>query len=159
MNQLNAELQKHQSANVDYMDTGIKILDVCHKASLRAKELPPEEVAKIVRESYSSVTVNGKHVKMKFAEPFATIEQLVKIAKQGIEELGAEKFAESTLLHNLEQNKATKKSLIGSFEGISHSVVCMKWWEKVVATRNFNYSEIKELLPEIKFLLENNNTN
>ena len=32
-------------------------------------------------------------------------------------------------------------------------------WEKVVATRNFNYSEIKELLPEIKFLLENNNTN
>lgn len=128
LNQLNAELQKHQSANVDYMDTGIKILDVCHKASLRAKELPPEEVAKIVRESYSSVTVNGKHVKMKFAEPFATIEQLVKIAKQGIEELGAEKFAESTLLHNLEQNKATKKSLDGSFEGISHSVICMKWW-------------------------------
>ena len=33
------------------------------------------------------------------------------------------------------------------------------WWEKVVATRNFNYSEIKELLPEIKFLLENDNTN
>ena len=33
------------------------------------------------------------------------------------------------------------------------------WWEKVVATRNFNYSVIKELLPELKFLLENNNTN
>ena len=32
-------------------------------------------------------------------------------------------------------------------------------WEKVVATRNFNYSVIKELLPELKFLLENNNTN
>ena len=65
---------------------------------------------------------------MKFAEPFATIEQLVKIAKQGIEELGAEEFAKSTLRHNLEQNKATKKSLDGSFEGISHSIICMKWW-------------------------------
>lgn len=52
----------------------------------------------------------------------------MKIAKQGIEELGAEEFAESTLLHNIEQNKATKKSLDGSFEGISHSVICMKWW-------------------------------
>ncbi len=65
---------------------------------------------------------------MKFAEPFAIIVQLVKIAKQGIEELGAEKFSESTLLHNLEQNKSTKKSLDGSFESISHSVICIKWW-------------------------------
>lgn len=128
LNQLNADLQRHQCANIDYMDTSIKILDVCYKANLSAKELSPEEVAKIVRESYSSVTVEGKHVKMKFAEPFATIEQLVRVAKQGIDELGTNNFSETVLTHNLAQNKTTKKSLIGSFEGVSHSVVCMKWW-------------------------------
>lgn len=128
LNQLHADLQRHQGANTNYMDTSIKILDICHKANLNASQLPPEELAKIVRESYSSVTVEGKHVKMKFAEPFATIEKLARIAKQGISEFGCEKFAETLLAHDSAPNKATKKSLDGSFESVSHSVVCMNWW-------------------------------
>lgn len=81
----------------------------------------------------------------------------MKIAKQGIEELGAEKFAESTLLHNIEQNKATKKSLDGSFEGISHSVICMKWWERVVGTRTFNVREVVDMKPFLESILRDEN--
>ncbi|CDE59433.1 unknown [Fusobacterium sp. CAG:439] len=93
LNRLNADLQRHQNANIDYMDTGLKILDVCHKASLPYTELKPETIAQFVWQSYSSVTVKEKSVKMKFAEPFATLEKLVRVAKQGIAELGYDEFA------------------------------------------------------------------
>ncbi len=128
LNRLNAELQRHQNANVNYLDTAISIIDVCHKASLPASELPPEGVAQIIRETYDKVTVEGKHVKMTFAEPFATIAKLVKVANQGIEEIGYEKFAENIMTLKGGQNNATKKSLDGSFEITSHSGYCMKWW-------------------------------
>ena len=41
-------------------------------------------IAQLVWQSYSSVTVKAKSVKVKFAEPFATLEKLVRVAKQGI---------------------------------------------------------------------------
>lgn len=128
LNRLNAELQRHQNANIDYMATGIKILDVCRKAGLSSAELPPETVAQIVRETYASVTVQDKHVKMKFAEPFATIEKLIRLAKQGIVEQGFDKFSKTVSVHNVEQFKALKKSPEGSFDTTSSSSICMKWW-------------------------------
>ena len=56
-------------------------------------ELSPQMVSQIVRETYASITVEGKHVKMKFAEPFATIEKLIRTAHQGIEKYGYDEFA------------------------------------------------------------------
>ena len=49
LNRLCAELQKHTKANTNYLDTGLKILDLCHKASFPATELSAEEVAQIIR--------------------------------------------------------------------------------------------------------------
>ncbi len=103
LNRLNADLQRHQNANIDYMVTGVKIPDVCHKANLSTSELPPEAAAQIVRETYASVTVQQKHVKMKFAEPFATIEKLIRLTKQGISEQASTNLVkplQRIMLHN-----------------------------------------------------------
>lgn len=42
LNRLSAELQRHQNANIDYLGTGIKNLDVCKKASMPYFELSPK---------------------------------------------------------------------------------------------------------------------
>lgn len=54
----------------------------CRKASLPATELSAEEVANIIRETYLSAIAKDKRVKVIFKEPFATIENLVKLAKK-----------------------------------------------------------------------------
>ncbi len=134
LNRLNADLQRLQNANIDYMETGLKILDVCHKASMPYSQLTSETIAKLVRETYSSVTVNAKSVKMKFAEPFLTLEKLIRVAKQGIEELGYDEFSKSILAQKERYLSATKKSLDGSLScylSTSSSSICMKWWAAV----------------------------
>lgn len=92
LSRLNAELQKHTIANTNFLDTGLKILDLCSKASLPATELSENEVAQIVRATYLNVTVKDKKVKMVFKEPFATIEKLIKLAKKEIAEVGMPAF-------------------------------------------------------------------
>lgn len=57
LSRLSAELQRHTKANTNYLDTGLKILDLCSKASLPAAELSAEEVAQIIREVYLNATV------------------------------------------------------------------------------------------------------
>lgn len=94
LSRLSAELQKHNQVNTNYLDTGLKILDLCGKASLPANELKAEEVAQIIRETYLNATIKNKKVSVIFREPFATIENLVKLAKQGIAEIG---WAECTM--------------------------------------------------------------
>lgn len=128
LNRLNAELQRHQNANIDYLETGMKILDVCHKTSLPYSELKPEMIAQLVWQSYSSVTVKAKSVKVKFAEPFATLEKLVRVAKQGIAELGYDEFAKTLENSKTACLKGIKKEPTGSFECVSPSSTCMKWW-------------------------------
>ena len=125
LNKLNADMQRHQNANIDYMDTGLKILDVCHKASMPYSELPPEIISQLVWQTYSSVTIKGKSVKMKFAEPFATLEKLVRVAKQGIVEYGYDKFIEKTKAQKNECLEILKKSPKGS---VSNGSICLKWW-------------------------------
>lgn len=39
LSRLNADLQKHTIANTNFLGTGLKILDLCSKASLPATEL------------------------------------------------------------------------------------------------------------------------
>ena len=131
LNRLNAELQRHQKANVDYMATGMKILDICKKAGMPYSELSPEMIAQLVRQTYSSVTVNAKKVKMTFAEPFATLEKLIRLAKQGIDEYGYDEFAKTLANTKVTCLKGIKKEPIGSFESISPSSTCMKWWAAV----------------------------
>ena len=57
-------------ANTNYLDTGLKILDLCHKASFPATELSAEEVAQIIREVYLNATIKNKKVTVIFREPF-----------------------------------------------------------------------------------------
>ena len=108
LNRLNNELEKHQNANLDYMDTGIKILDVCKKVSMPYDKITPQMIAQIVRMTASSVTIKDKKVKMQFAEPYATLEKLIKLAKQGITESGYEEFFKSIMALKDTGNKALK---------------------------------------------------
>lgn len=125
LNRLNAELQKHEQANVNYMDTGMKILDLCHKASLPYSELTPEIVAQIVWATHSKVTVNGKKVKMAFAKPYDSLEKMVRLAKRGIAEYGYDEFVANIKTQRQKWLQNQKQSSIGS---VSKSSLCMYWW-------------------------------
>lgn len=63
--------------------------------------------------------------KMTFAEPFATLEKLIRVTKQGIAEYGFDKFVETTKAQKNECLEILKKSPKGS---VSNSSICMKWW-------------------------------
>ena len=131
LSSLNNELQKYQNANLDYIQTGIKILDVCKTAAIPYEELTPQMIAQTVRMTYSSVTVKDKKVKMQFAEPFATLEKLIKLAKQGIAESGYEEFFKNVMVLKDTGIKASKKSLEGSSLGNPNSAICTEWWAAV----------------------------
>lgn len=85
-------------------------------------------VQNIMKETYSSVTVKDKKVKMTFAEPFATLEKLIRIAKQGIAEYGYDEFAKALETTKEGCLKSIKKEPEGSFDTISQSSICSKWW-------------------------------
>ena len=71
---------------------------------------------------------------MTFAEPFATLEKLIRVAKQGIEEVGYDEFSKTVLAQKERYLSATKKSLDGSLScylSTSSSSICMKWWAAV----------------------------
>ena len=110
LNRLSAEYQKHLYANTNFLDTGLKILDLCRKASFPAIELSAEEVANIIRETYLSATAKDKRVKVVFKEPFAAIENLVKLAKREIAEVGFVEFKSAKFLQRMNVSKALKKS-------------------------------------------------
>ena len=101
-------------ANTNFLDTGLKILDLYRKASLPATELSAEEVANIIRETYLSATAKDKRVKVIFKEPFTTIEKLVKLAKQGIAEVGLAEFKSAIISSKDEYFQSTKKEPFGS---------------------------------------------
>ena len=125
LSRLSAELQKHNQANTNYLDTGIKILDLCHKASFQAAELSAEEVANIIREVYLKTTIKDKKIKVTFREPFATIEKLIKLAKQGIAEIGPAEFKQNIISSWGSGLEHTKKEPEGSD---FNSSICFKWW-------------------------------
>lgn len=125
LSRLNAELQKHTIANTNFLDTGLKILDLCSKASLPATELSPLEVANIVRATYLNVKIKDKKVKMVFKEPFATIEKLIKLAKKEIAEVGLSEFKSAIISSKAKCIESIKKEPEGSdFNG----TICFKWW-------------------------------
>ena len=112
-------------ANTNFLDTGLKILDLCRKASLPATELSAEEVANIIRETYLSATAKDKRVKVVFKEPFATIENLVKLAKKEISEVGFAKFKSAIISSKDKCIESIKKEPFGSDFNCSN---CFKWW-------------------------------
>lgn len=125
LSRLNAELQKHTIANTNFLDTGLKILDLCSKASLPATELSENEVAQMVRATYLNVTVKDKKVKMIFKEPFTTIEKLIKLAKKEIAEIGLSEFKSAIISSKDKCIERIKKEPEGSD---FNSSICLKWW-------------------------------
>ena len=125
LSRLNAELQKHTTANTNFLDTGLKILDLCSKASLPASELSEEQVAQIVRATYLKITVNNKKVKMAFKEPFATIEQLIKLAKKEISKNELSEFQSAIISSKDKCIESIKKEPKGSDFNSSN---CIYWW-------------------------------
>lgn len=125
LNRLSAEYQKHLYANTNFLDTGLKILDLCRKASLPATELSAEEVANIIRETYLSATAKNKRVKVVFKESFATIENLVKLAKKEIAEVGFAEFKSAIISSKDKCIESIKKEPVGSDFNCSS---CFKWW-------------------------------
>ena len=126
LNRLNADLQRLRNANIDYMETGLKILDVCKKASMPASSLPPEKVAELLRETYQSVTLSeNKKIRVVFKEPFATIENLIRTAKAGIDEVGYAEFRKNVISGHEHWAESIKKEPVGSIENRSF---CTIWW-------------------------------
>ena len=103
----------------------MKILDLCHKASFPATELSTEEVAQIIREVYLNATIKNKKVTVIFREPFVTIEKLVKLAKQGIAEVGFAEFKSAIISSKDIDAENIKKEPEGSD---FNSSTCIKWW-------------------------------
>lgn len=125
LSRLNADFQKHKQANTNYLDTGLKILDLCSKASLPATELKEEEVAQIIREVYLNATIKNKKVTVVFREPFATIEKLIKLAKQGIAEISFAEFKSAIISSHPDYIQSIKKAPEGA---CSVASACFKWW-------------------------------
>lgn len=75
--------------------------------------------------------MKDKKMKMAFAAPFATLEKLIRLAKQGIEEYGYDEFAKTITNTKEEYLKGIKKEPEGSFECVSPSSICSKWWAAV----------------------------
>ena len=111
LNRLSAEYQKHLYANTNFLDTGLKILNLCRKASLPATEL---SAANIIRETYLSATAKDKRVKVVFKEPFATIENPVKLAKKEIVEVGFAEFKSAIISSKDKCIESIKKEPFGS---------------------------------------------
>ena len=111
LNRLSAEYQKHLYANTNFLDTGLKILNLCRKASLPATEL---SAANIIRETYLSATAKDKRVKVVFKEPFATIEKPVKLAKKEIAEVGFAEFKSAIISSKDKCIESIKKEPFGS---------------------------------------------
>ena len=111
LNRLSAESPKHLYANTNFFDTGLKILDLCRKASLPATEL---SAANIIRETYLSATAKDKRVKVVFKEPFETIENLVKLAKKEIVEVGFVEFKSAIISSKDKCIESIKKEPFGS---------------------------------------------
>lgn len=111
LNRLSAEYQKHLYANTNFLDTGLKILNLCRKASLPATEL---SAADIIRETYLSATAKDKRVKVVFKEPFATIENFVKLAKKESAEVGFVEFKSAIFFSKDKCIESIKKEPFGS---------------------------------------------
>lgn len=125
LSRLMAELQLHAKANTNFLDTGLRILDLCGRASLPATELSAQEVADIVRQTHLSVKITNKKVDVIFKQPYANIEELVKLAKQGIAEFGYEKFKQNVISSYDQWVENTKKAPEGAD---FNSSTCFKWW-------------------------------
>ena len=125
LNRLSVELQKHNTANTNFLDTGLKILDVCRKASLPSNELTSEEVAQLIRETYLSATVKNKKVKILYREPFATIENLIKFAKKELSKQSMSEFNAYIISQKNECIESIKKEPKGSDFNSSN---CLYWW-------------------------------
>ena len=71
------------------------------------------------------MVITNRKVNVIFAEPYATIEKLVNLAKIGISEFGYENFKQK-IISSCDKNSAnTKKEPEGSDLNCS---VCFKWW-------------------------------
>ena len=64
-------------------------------------------------------------IKVIFREPFATIEKLVKLAKQGIAEVGLAEFKSAIISSKDIDAESIKKEPEGSD---FNSFTCIKWW-------------------------------
>ena len=142
LSRLMAELQLHTKANTNFLDTGLKILDLCGRASLPATELSAQEVADIVRQTYLSVKITNRKVDVIFKQPYANIEELVKLAKQGIAELGYAEFKQKIISSHPQYLanrgkcngydfalQANRSNIKKAPEGADfNSSICFKWW-------------------------------
>ena len=150
LSRLMAELQRHTRANTNFFDTGLKILDLCGRASLPATELSAQEVADIVRQTYLSVKITNKKVDVIFKQPYANIEELVKLAKQGIAELGHAQFKQKIISSYPQYLESTKKAPEGAdFYGS----ICFKWWEvgeEILTNHAYDIYEMSPYLMEMK---------
>lgn len=75
-----------------------------------------------------NATVKDKKVKLIFRKPFDTIEKLVKLAKQGIAEIGFAEFKSAIISSYPQYTQSIKKEPEGSD---FVSTTCFKWWTLV----------------------------
>jgi len=78
---LKMDLKKHELANVNYMDFGVKILDVCRVANREWRDLDPQTISDVIRKTTREVTLDNGKIKVHFAPPFDIVQTLKKRLK------------------------------------------------------------------------------
>ena len=87
------------------------------------------KLAKNLTENQIDQITENKRIKVVFKEPFATIENLVKLAKKEIAEVGFAEFKSAIISSKDKCLESIKKEPLGSDFYCSS---CFKWW-------NFTY--------------------
>ena len=103
------------------------------KIKMRLKMLKYKLTKNLTENQIDKITEN-KRIKVVFKEPFATIENLVKLAKKEIAEVGFAEFKSAIISSKDKCIESIKKEPLGSDFNCSS---CFKWWTLRVKTRTF----------------------
>lgn len=79
--ELKMKQKKYEQANIDYLEYGVQILDVCTLAGKPSKELTPKMIAQILDKTTKKITVKNEKVKVQFSSPYNIVETLKKRLK------------------------------------------------------------------------------
>lgn len=79
--ELKMKQKKYEQANIDYLEYGVQILDVCAFASKASKEFTPKMIAQILDKTAKKITVKNETVKIQFSSPYNIVETLKKRLK------------------------------------------------------------------------------
>jgi len=84
------DLEAHQTANRSYIEEGVQLLELAHRAPVLFESQPPAEKRKLLNFVLSNCTWKGGELSAKYRQPFDVLEVAVASERQRIGEGSAE---------------------------------------------------------------------